>query len=548
MQSIVKEKRVRLFIGVITIMVACLPLFRSGLLAGHDIWYHLLRIENLKIGMEEGVVPVKIGAMYLNYYGYGVSLCYPDLFLYFPAFLRMLGVGIMESYKCYLAGTVILCYLTAYYSGKKISGDSNAATITAILYSLCQYHICTLHIRDAVGEIQAFVFIPLVIFGLYDLIFSDFEYPFVMGLGFWGLMMCHSISLVIALCISVTVVLLKWKNVLPDRKKMGKLILTAAVTLLASIGFWLPFLEQLASNTFYFSHPWADVEIMALDWKTLFSVNRDTYNFGIPFLALTAAGMVLGEKQLRKEERSRICWFLWGGIVLLWASTRYFPWKILKIILNSIQFPFRLYSWAAMFLSIGTAILLYRAINAKRAVILALVVMSASSLLIYHYDTTEEVHLEASYYDQAYNSFNVYYKEWLPDNVDIELLKGDRLIQNADGSMTECVTEKSGAVHFYPKEGNQYYDVPLVWYKGYYAETVLGDGKRIELEVTESEYNGLIRVIAGSQMGEEIVVYYKGTMIQTVAGLLNILTIICLAAVCLRRRFLDGKKNKVLAA
>ncbi|RAZ60982.1 hypothetical protein DK853_45090, partial [Klebsiella oxytoca] len=55
--------------------------------------------------------------------------------------------------------------------------------------------------------------------------------------------------------------------------------------MLASIGFWLPFLEQLLSNTFYFSHPWADVTVMALDLKRLFSVNRDIYNFGIIFFA-----------------------------------------------------------------------------------------------------------------------------------------------------------------------------------------------------------------------------------------------------------------------
>jgi hypothetical protein len=540
----IRGKEIIILCGITAIAVACLPLLQEGLLAGHDIWYHLLRIENLKIGIEEGMIPAKVGPMYLNYHGYAVSLCYPDIFLYFPAALRVLGVGIMDSYKCYLAVTVILCYLTTYYCGRKITKDSYAAAVAAILYTLCQYHICTLHTRAAVGEIQAFVFFPLVIYGLYDLIFEDFQKPFVMGLGFWGLMMCHSISLAISLCISVVAVLSQWKRVLVSWKKMRRLLWTAALTLLASIGFWLPFLEQLLSNTFYFSHPWADVTVMALDLKRLFSVNRDIYNFGIIFFAFLSLRFFCFKKISGDEKRPFIDWFLLGGALLLWATTKYFPWGILKSILNSIQFPFRLYSPAAVFLSIGIAMMLVRIWGGKKSILVTTVFLSLFALAFYHYDTTEKVFLENDYYDYAWNSFNVYYKEWLPDNVDIELLKEERVIRNADGSETEAVTEKSGMVRFCPKNGVSYYDIPLVWYKGYCAYTLLADGTRRELDVVESDYNGLLRIMAEEEVGDEIVVYYGGTKIQSVAGALNGLVLASLAGFGVRRRILDGKREE----
>ena len=69
-----------------------------------------------------------------------------------------------------------------------------------------------------------------------------------MGLGFWGLMFSHSISLVIALCTTAAICLFHWKTVVLDWRKLRRLMLTAAATLLLSIGFWLPMIEQLLSN------------------------------------------------------------------------------------------------------------------------------------------------------------------------------------------------------------------------------------------------------------------------------------------------------------
>jgi hypothetical protein len=530
-------------ISIITILVASIPLFGKGLLAGHDIWYHLLRIENLKIGMENGIFPVKIDAMYLNYYGYAVSLCYPDLFLYFPAILRILGVGIMTSYKCYLLATIIASYATAYYCGKKISGRTDSALITAILYTLCQYHICTLHTRAAVGEIQAFVFVPLVVYGLYNLIYEEFDNPVVMGLGYWGLMMCHSISLAISLCVSVVAVLLNWKRVMCDRKKIIRLLITALVTLLASIAFWLPFLEILASDTFYFSHPWADVTEMALSLQRLLSVRGDIYGFGSAFLLLCGI-RILGIKKLRNDgERKKMDCFFLGGVLLLWATTKYFPWAVVKPVLNSIQFPFRIYMMASIFLGVGVGIMLPKICKSKYLVCFVLAIMSLSAFLFYYDDTTEEVILENTYYDESYNSFNVYYKEWLPDTVDIELLRGERRVLNADGTDSAVTTEKSGSITFSPKSGEEYYDVPLIWYKGYEAYTVLEDGSRRELTVEKSDNNGLLRVMADSQMGSQVVVYYKGTLVQDISAWINIVTVVGLLFALGRHQFTYKKKK-----
>ena len=523
--------------ALIAILVASLPLLEDGMLAGHDIWYHLLRIENIKIGLEEGVFPVKVGPMYLNYHGYAASLCYPDIFLYFPAVLRLLGVGIMDSYKWYLFANIVLCYVTAFYCGKRISKDTTAATITAVLYTLCQYHICTLHTRAAVGEIQAFMFYPLVVCGLYDLIFEDFEHPFIMGLGYWGLMLCHSISLALALGISVVAVLTRFKQVVLNWEKMKKLLITAGVTLLASISFWLPFLEQLMSDTFYFSHPWADVTVMALSLKRLLSIELDIYNFGLGFLVLLLARVMLHKKLGSREDRAKADWFLIGGLLLLWATTKYFPWSVVKPVLNSIQFPFRLYTLAALFLSIGISMVFAKGWGTYKSILLILLIMTVSSLNFYQNSTTELVVLEDTYYDEPGNSFNVYFKEWLPDDVDIELLRGERLVQNSDGTTTTVLTDGSGEICFVPKSNIKYYDVPMVWYNGCEAYTILEDGSRNDLVIEKSDNNGLARVWAEKDMGQDIIVRYGGTKIQTIAAVLNGATLIALGVYGVKRKY-----------
>ena len=219
------------------------PLGNTRLHTGHDFSYHLLRIENIKDGLLNGQFPVRIGPLFLNHRGYASSLFYPELFLYIPALFRLAGFTIETSYKLFALLTIVGCFITTYLCAKGISKEKYTALITAVIFSACQYHIANLYVRGAVGEAQAFVFFPLVVYGIYDLIYRDFEKAWVMGLGFWGLMFSHSISLVIALCtsptaLSVTVVhgwlnqkvLDKSCSIMGSQKPMLKSSVAAAVS------------------------------------------------------------------------------------------------------------------------------------------------------------------------------------------------------------------------------------------------------------------------------------------------------------------------------
>ena len=122
-----KDNKFLLLISALAIGYVCLPLATHMMHSGEDLGYHLLRIENISEGLKDGQFPVKIGPIFLNGYGYASSLCYPELFLYIPAVLRILGVGIEPSYKVFAFLCIAGSYLTMLYAAYRISGKEKTA-------------------------------------------------------------------------------------------------------------------------------------------------------------------------------------------------------------------------------------------------------------------------------------------------------------------------------------------------------------------------------------------------------------------------------------
>ena len=83
------------------ILGASLTLFTDYLLTGADMTFHLLRIEGIKDGLLSGQFPVRIHPNWLQGHGYASGIFYCDLFLYLPAFLRIMGLTVQTAYICY---------------------------------------------------------------------------------------------------------------------------------------------------------------------------------------------------------------------------------------------------------------------------------------------------------------------------------------------------------------------------------------------------------------------------------------------------------------
>ena len=108
-----KQNNILIFIVLFACMVlSSYPLFGNTIYGVdvHDTFFHTQRIISIQNALKSGQFPVRIYAEIYNGYGYGAPLFYPDLFLYIPAVLCMMGIPLAASFN----GFLILIFI-AYY-------------------------------------------------------------------------------------------------------------------------------------------------------------------------------------------------------------------------------------------------------------------------------------------------------------------------------------------------------------------------------------------------------------------------------------------------
>ena len=545
--------------ALLAIALTSLPLFGDeNMHVADDIWYHLLRIDNIRAGLLSGQFPVRMGTNYLNHYGYASNLCYPELFLYVPAVFRLLGLSVTGSYKLFIILVNTTVFGTMYYAAVSITKKRMAGLMAAVFVLLSPYHLANIYLRGALGEVQTYMFYPLVALGLYQLVYEDFDRPWILGLGFWGLMYCHSISLVLGLLTAVGVCLFHFKKVFLNKKKLIRVFVTAAITLLACCSYWLPFLEQLVGGNMKFNEPWTFVSWQGVSWKRLFSFQADRYNFGFLLLglAIVAFAGAVGRKVDAVQKKAAL-FFLVGGAAMLFCATEYFPWALVEKVLNNIQFPWRFYALASVFLGIGVAVSICafdggsrRRLYLGTVLVCGIVLLDAG--LYMRRNPMGYVHLA---FDGGYSSgsgtFEIIQREWLPLSVDFEALKGKRQVLNETGEAIAFQTDKRGFISFEADGCSSEYEVPFIWYKGYGAQLVTDDGQT-KLDVTADGTTGLTKVFLEEGQAGTVWVGYTGTLLQKGTDVVEGVTMIVLAGYAWMSRrknadeAMDGQGNASL--
>lgn len=238
-------------IGLITIF-ACVPLFVNYLTSGHDLTFHLMRIEGLAEGLKQGQFPVKMQPLWLNDYGYPVSVMYGDLFLYLPALLRIVGFSLQTAYKIYLAFIQLVTAVTSYVCFKEVSGERKLGVVGCFLYMFATNRMTNIYYRSAVGEYTALAFFPLVFLGLWYLLGKEETEQtdrkktfFLLVTGYTCILQSHLLSFNIAIIFSLLYCLLSFKKFI---KNFVFLVKTAVVTIVLNLCFLVPMADYMLSH------------------------------------------------------------------------------------------------------------------------------------------------------------------------------------------------------------------------------------------------------------------------------------------------------------
>jgi hypothetical protein len=288
-----KRKMVFLILALTAIFMG-LTLYQSGLVSGTDLRFHLQRLEGVYKGLLAGQFPVRIQPDWLDGYGYASSIFYGDIFLYFPALLRMVGFTLQDAYKIYAETVNIAVVCIAFYSFKKISKDDVAAMAGTVLYAGSTNRLHWMY-GQWVGAYSGMMFYPLIVAGFY-LIFTEDETSeeykrlwVPLTLGFTGVLSTHMLSCLMVGVYAVLACLLCIRKVF--RKHTFFLLLKAAgVAVLLNLWYLVPFLQYMKTEKLRINSSLTKAITVTDYYARLADYTQDGKNFYEMFLNRSCLG------------------------------------------------------------------------------------------------------------------------------------------------------------------------------------------------------------------------------------------------------------------
>lgn len=530
------------FIALVINNISMYPF--SYVIEGDDTGYHYLRTEAIAHKIKNGTFfSDSIDYLFFNGAGYASSVAYPDTLLIIPAVLRVFGLGIGTSMSVFMMLCFAATYLTMFVCVYKIAGNLECATIASVIYVLANYRQDVIYVRFALGEIMAFIFWPVIIYGLYDLLSEGFKKPYIISLGYIGMMMSHTISTVIAAGIGLILIIIYHKNIMRSSEIIKKFLLTVLISLVLTSFYWLPLLDLISSCDLAYKHPWTYVEENTVGFFNLF---RDVKRFGmgpvifllqIPRLFFIKDSKLRNDKEFENRDIVKILKladvFLGISVVLCLFAAGMASWPVIKNVFNFMQFPWRMYGPVSMLMAFSAAVYIWLTVNSinikRKGVIFAvlLVVFNAFS----HLDKTgyDSAYYPEDYYEDSDNTFSGGAGEWLPWEARCnywdynEEFKMQTENVYTDSQKTLAFTRSDGTLTFdIPEEGCDYADVPFIWYKGYKAYASSGQS----LNVSMSD-KGFVRVDTSDSAGS-VIVKYEDSVLSVVSRIISVFSVFVL--------------------
>ena len=544
-----------IIITIIGILVS-LPLIGLQIRGTDDGWLHLIRIIGINNAVKNESFPFLIQPFFCNDWGYSMTAFYPSIVSYIPYFLSLFVGSFVNGIKIFAAITVILSGITMYQFLMEITEKKKLALIGAIVYMILPYRLENIYNRFAIGEFTAFVFIPLVFLGLYNLLNGNGKKHYYIAIGATGLMLSHTISTIYTAVFCIIYILFNLKLFF-KKDVLIKCLINIIFILLISAIFWVPMLEFKQSAEYAVFEPDAlktsgkyvannTIEL----WQLLKDKNEEngvSFVLGIPFITMLLLGIFVFKKLNQKLKDLYITNIVLAVISII-MCTKFFPWIIMPDFLCTLQYPWRLLGFALFFLTPICAINVYfliKEIKNKKIqdgiymiVILILFIFTLKELSSYQigYQT-----IDSSYEEQIVQNPKIHYFSVNRDYMPLKALKeqrgylytrtdetyvinGEAIISNEEkyGLKMKISLEKA-------KEGTKL-ELPYLFYPGYTVKLVEKSSTETVINTSESE-NGFLQIMIPHDIeNAEIIVNYTGTTIEKTAYIgsgISVILFIC---------------------
>ena len=553
-----ENERMILMIIFLTLLTAAPFYPKDTYVTGDDFYYHMRHLKGVAASLKAGHFPVRILLDWIENYGYGSGFYYPNILLTFPAVLILCGFHEIAAYEIFTSICTFFSLLTMFLTIRRISRSEKTAHAGIIIYAFAAYRLVDIYYRAALGEIQAFVFLPLIILGLYEIFNDHPERWWIFGIAFTGLLWSHVISLALAAVFTTIWAIIHARRIFTDRRIFLALFKSVIFTLLLGTWFLLPMAEQSATNRLkinmiMFS---ADMDPYGsyTDAKNLFLFFND-WNYEVPARSVYPGWHLLiipllrilflrrkGNDLLKLADELLIY-----GLISMIMCTNLFPWNIFIQFLYRIQFAWRFMMISTVLMSVSCGIyvsFLFEKIcpnlPAKIRLLLLFILCSVCGAPILIEACTNHAY-SMDYYHYTERSNFLSGSEYLPEKLEREMIEktGDHVISEDPGfEMTSFVRKGLSVTWDYtlPESSSIVtMRVPLVYYTGYRGFITGPDEKTHEIPISKNEV-GLITVTNEDISSGRINVRYVKTLMQHIGDSISLLTLIGCILFALRKK------------
>ncbi len=555
-----------LFSLIITIIFAYPFLIKDFLPLEHDTLFHLSRIEGLAQSFKDGVFLPRIYPYKNMNFGYGSPMFYSDFFLIIPALLYNLGVSVSI---CYVFIVMVFTFLSAYFAmklGKIVTNNNYAPYIAATLYLFSNYRITDVYVRSSLGEVMGFAFLPIVLLGIYYVLYTDSKKWYYLAIGFTCLALTHNITFVLACILFIFFLVIRIKYWIHSKEVIFSIFKAFIVSVGCCAFFIFPMLEQMSSQKFFLSYytstsSLADSSVEL--WKyfantTVFGYGSHGYEKDMSMLLNTGYFMMiipiiyLFRKKENKSPFILHCLIL--GYIFLLLPLDIIPWENMAMF-GLIQFTWRLIMLATCCLIIPASIALFD-FKVKPLLITGICCVLLLAEGIWHiypvltrttgikFDTAYSSLIDGSIIDPFYSAFYVrvelagadYLSEGSPDYRELS----KEVTDSTSNIVSSQMTRKGTNLRIENIQPNQSYILPITYYLGYQVYALDVQGKIIGKVPTYKASNTLVGFNAND--ATTYLCRYDETFIQKCSLTVSIITVISLLAFFVKKRITVHKK------
>lgn len=344
------------FILVCAALIVSLPAWIPGyMVTGHDMMFHLVRLQGIAEGLEFGTFPVRMNSAWFGGYGMPTGIFYPNLFLYPAALLYLAGTSLLTAWGSFLTMVNVLTAFVSWWAFSKFARSSRTGAIAALFYLGFLYRLVDVYVRSAAGEMLAMAFLPGALVSAWMVLRRHSENWIAVVSCTTAILQSHVLtSLLVFLADGIMVAVSFHSFRDPDVRR--RTALAALFTCLLNLWFYAPLIFLHHSMDYVLKGlRSADISGMAGSWA-----GADFY-MGSAMLLLLVVLVLCFLVRRHQQPLPAIFWILVALSALFFVvmgSHRF--WHIAGSIGAILQFPFRLAMFPAVFLSLAVAIGLER--------------------------------------------------------------------------------------------------------------------------------------------------------------------------------------------